>query len=135
MVKLLIIDDEKQVCETLRQFIDWESLGVGSVETAKNGLVALEYIDTFVPEIVLCDLKMPKMDGLTFAGYLREKLPECRLIFVSGYGDKDNLKSAIKLQAIRFVEKPIDMVELESAIKQAVQELLEVKAKKVQLRR
>jgi len=135
MFKLLIVDDEKQVRETLCQLIAWDALGVGPVETARNGMAALELLGDFKPDIVICDVRMPKMDGMTFAGHLRTLLPECRLIFISGYADKENMKSAIRLQAVNFVEKPIDLAEIEGAVRQAVAELRRLEAGRVQQRR
>lgn len=121
--RLMIVDDERQVRETLRAAIPWESLGVGGVEMARNGMDALERLSGWTPDIVLCDLRMPKMDGLTFAAHLRRLAPDCRIIFISGYADKESMKSAIRLQAIDFVEKPIDLDEIVEAIQKAVDEL------------
>ncbi len=135
MYRMLIVDDEKQVRETLRQLVPWEDLGFGRVETAKNGMIALERLSDFRPDVVLCDVRMPKMDGMTFAGHLRSLLPECRLIFISGFADKETMKSALRLQAVNFVEKPIDLGELEGAVRQAVAELKQLDAGKAQLRR
>ncbi len=135
MFKLLIVDDEKQVRETLCQFIAWDAFGVGPVETARNGMAALERLADFRPDIVICDVRMPKMDGMTFAGHLRTVLPECRLIFISGYADKESMKSAIRLQAVNFVEKPIDLAEIGDAVRQAVAELRHLEAGRAQQRR
>lgn len=135
MFKLMIVDDEKQVRETLQQHVAWESLGIGRVETARNGMAALERLADYRPDIVLCDIRMPKMDGMIFANHLRRILPDSRLIFISGYADKESLKAAIRLQAVNFIEKPIDMGELESAVRQAVTELRQMEAGKAQLRR
>lgn len=120
MYNLLIIDDEKQARETLSRMVPWESLGIGAVETARNGMDALDRLSSYRPDLVLCDVRMPKMDGMTFASHLHRILPNCRLLFISGYADKEVMKSAIRLQASNFIEKPIDMLELSSAVRDIV---------------
>ena len=129
-MKLLLVDDEAHVREGICARISWEKLGITELKTAKNGCVGLELSREFKPDIVLTDVRMPRMDGIEMAFAIREELPDCCIIFMSGYSDKEYLKSAITLKAISYVEKPMDLDELFDAIAKAVQLQEEMKQKK-----
>ncbi|MHA6529158.1 response regulator [Paenibacillus sp. BAC0078] len=120
-MKLLIVDDEERTREMLRKHINWEELGIYEVETARNGLVALELCRSFRPDIVLCDVRMPKMDGIEFAQRLRESDDSCKLLFLSGFSDKEYLMSAIRLHALDYIEKPINPDKVQKAVQAAVE--------------
>jgi len=98
----------------------WNRIGIDRVEDARNGVEALEKAEWLEPDIVLTDVSMPKMDGIQLATRLREKYPQCKIIFLSGYSDKEYLKSAIKLNALNYIEKPIDENELIATLSKAV---------------
>ncbi|WP_379155819.1 response regulator [Paenibacillus sp. sgz5001063] len=119
-MRLLIVDDETRTRDLLRSHIDWESIGIDEVRTAHNGLKALDYIQDWKPEIILCDVRMPKMDGIEFAHQYRLIAPQGKIIFLSGYSDKEYLKSAIHLRALTYIEKPVNPLEVRSAVKAAV---------------
>lgn len=120
MIKLIIVDDEKTTRESLKECIDWKSLRVDKVEIAKNGLAALENAQQIIPDIVITDARMPKMDGIKFATRVRELYPECKIIFISGYSDKEYLKSAIHLKAVSYIENPINIEDVEAAVLESV---------------
>lgn len=120
MFKLIIADDEKITRDGLEQYIPWKDYGITTVLTAKNGLVALELAKQVEPDIVVTDVRMPKMDGIQFAMQLRELYPECKIIFLSGYSDKEYLKSAIHLKAINYIEKPINFSEITQVVRDTV---------------
>jgi two-component system, response regulator YesN len=128
LLKALVIDDEDMTRNILLNFLPWLEMGVESVCEANNGVNALELVSTFVPDIVLCDVRMPKMDGIEFSTHLYELLPDCKIIFLSAYTDKEYLKSAIKLKAVSYIEKPIDLDEITEILKQAIAECLERKS-------
>lgn len=119
-MKLLLVDDENHVREGILSMIDWITVRVDKIEKAGNGKSGLETALEFEPDIILTDVRMPKMDGIEMAFAIRSHLPFCSIIFMSGYSDKEYLKSAIQLSAINYVEKPIDLEELTQAIKDAV---------------
>jgi YesN/AraC family two-component response regulator len=119
-MNLLIVDDERMTRESLAEHIDWESLGFDTVQTAANGLVALEICAVTTPDIILCDIMMPKMDGIAFCKKLRDDGVECGIIFLSGYPDKENLKKALRIQALDFLEKPLKIDEVIETVKQAI---------------
>ena len=120
-MKLLIVEDENRTRELLRNYIPWEELGIGEVDTARNGMHALEKASDWRPDIILCDVRMPKLNGIDFARQYREVDPHCKLIFLSGFSDKEYLKSAISLKALTYLEKPIKLGEVRAALESAVQ--------------
>jgi two-component system, response regulator YesN len=119
MIRLLIVDDEKTTRESLARYIPWGAMDVGPVHVARNGVEALALADREPPEILLTDVRMPKMDGLELAERIRVQAPGCKIIFLSGYADKEYLKRAIQLRAISYVEKPIDLDEVKEAVRSA----------------
>ncbi len=120
VVKLIIVDDEKTTRESLTEYIPWSNLNIDSVRTAKNGVEALSMADQDPPDILLTDVRMPKMDGLELAARVRIRFPSCKIVFLSGYADTEYLKKAIHLQAISYIEKPIDPEEVKEVMRTAV---------------
>ncbi|UJF34920.1 response regulator [Paenibacillus hexagrammi] len=119
-MKLLFIEDEKFTRDGIRKSIKWEKLGITELREAIDGLDAMTITEQFQPDIVLSDIRMPRMDGIEFAFQLRKKYPNCKIIFMSGYADKEYLKAAISLKAISYVEKPIDIDELDEALQHTI---------------
>lgn len=119
-MKILIVDDEALVRNGLKNSINWESLGISTVLLADDGVQAVRLAHQEQPAIILTDVRMPRMDGIEMATRLRQLLPDTRLIFMSGYSDKEYLKAAIHLKAVSYVEKPIDLREVEAAVAEAV---------------
>ena len=130
VLKLIIVDDEKTTREGLLEYIPWKELGIEVVEDAEDGVKALELAMRIQPDIILCDVRMPRMNGIELAARIKESLPECKIIFLSGYSDKEYLKSAIQLKAFSYVEKPIDMEEIKNTVQNAVSICMEEKGKK-----
>ena len=122
MINLLIVDDEIFTREGLLEMLPLNELGITETRQAFDGIDALNVASNFQPNILLTDVRMPRMNGIDLAFEIRKLYPECSIIFMSGYSDKEYLKSAISLKAITYVEKPIELDELEEAIKNAVLE-------------
>lgn len=123
-IRLLIVEDEKPIRNGLLRHVHWQELGVDRIEAAENATEALRLLaEEFTPDILLTDIRMPGMYGTKLAGIFRQKIPDCQIIFISGYSDKEYLHAAISLGAVDYVEKPIDISELEKVIRKAVAEL------------
>ncbi|NLJ90224.1 MAG: response regulator [Clostridiales bacterium] len=118
-MKLLIVDDEKLTREGLSGSINWKSLGIDHVYEADDGINGLNLVKKYKPDIILTDIRMPRMNGIELAQKAHEILPNSSLIFMSGYSDKEYLKAAIKLNAINYIEKPINPSEVRDTIKRA----------------
>jgi len=119
-MNLLIVEDERMTREGLVESLDWAQIGVSKVFSAENGEVGLFMAKRILPEIVLTDIRMPRMDGITMASRIREILPECRIIFLSAYSEIDYYKAAIDLKAIRYLDKPVEPEQLRAVITEAV---------------
>jgi len=122
MINLLIVDDEIFTREGLLEMLPLDELGINETRQAYDGIDALNVVKDFEPTILLTDVRMPRMNGIELAFEIRKLYPECSIIFMSGYSDKEYLKSAIALKAITYVEKPIELDELEDALKSAISE-------------
>lgn len=118
-MRLLIADDEDYAREGLIQSIPWEKYGIDEIMQARDGREALTISGWFRPDIVLTDIRMPKLNGLEFAERLVRQCPDSKLLFMSGYMEIEYLKKAISLDAVEFVEKPIELEKVEQAVKKA----------------
>lgn len=121
----MIVDDEFITRKGIIQQIDFKDYNIDKIEEADDGINALQLAQVFKPDIVISDIKMPKMDGITFAYELKKLLPNCRIILMSAYTELDYYRNAIKLNAISYIEKPIDLDEMKAAVKNAVNDLMQ----------
>ena len=119
-MKVLIVDDEKLTREGLRDKIDWTGLGFTDVRCADDGLHGLEIGRQFRPDVILTDVRMPKLNGIQMSEQIQQLCPESSIIIMSGYSDKEYLKAAIRLRAVSYVEKPISLDEITAALREAV---------------
>lgn len=125
MIKLLIVDDESATRNGLMRHVDWTGLGVDMVQTAGSAQEGIQISQYFYPDIVLSDIRMRGMTGVEMCSILHEKFPDCQMIFISGYSDKEYYKAAIKIGVVSYIEKPIHIQELQEAISNAIQIILE----------
>ena len=123
----MIVEDERITREGLLESLDWPQVGVTKVLSAENGETGLHMAKRVLPDIVLTDIRMPRMDGITMATHIREILPECRIIFLSAYSEIDYYKAAIDLKAIRYLDKPIESERLRAVISEAVDECMQLR--------
>jgi len=123
MIYILIVDDETPS----RKQIKNELLRLGYQEEqlveATNGNEALKLASKTRFDILLTDISMPKMLGTDLAQSILRDYPKCKLIFFSGYSDKEYLRAAIKMNVIDYLEKPVDFGELTAAVKKAEAEI------------
>ncbi len=119
-MRLLIVEDEFYTRQGIVDNLDLAGLGIDEIRQADDGLHALEEAASFTPDIVLTDVRMPRMDGVALARELRKLHPDCRIVFMSGYADREYLKAAIELKAVDFVDKPFRSKDLRRALCAAV---------------
>lgn len=120
MIKLLIVDDERTIRNGLARHMDWEKLGIGMVESAGSAEEAFAQCEKIRPDILLSDIRMRGMGGVEMCTQIHAQYPECQIIFVSGYADKEYLKAAISLGAVDYIEKPVRPELLAAAVKKAL---------------
>lgn len=125
MLKLLIVEDETATRNGLINHLDWIGMGISELSAAKDGLEGLSEAKRFRPDIVICDIRMPGISGIDLTNSVVELLPQCQIIFISGYSDKEYLKAAIRYGVIRYIEKPLDLDELREAVVLAVKKCME----------
>jgi two-component system response regulator YesN len=123
MYKLLIVEDEKWEREGLVEFIDWTELGISIVGTASNGSTGLRLAKETRPDMILTDIRMPIMDGMELARNIRQFLPDCRIIIITGYDDFEYAKEAIDLGVYDFILKPVQKQQLTDVIKRTVKSI------------
>ncbi|MFY8019696.1 MAG: sigma-54-dependent transcriptional regulator [Bacteroidia bacterium] len=117
MAKILIIDDEKAIRNTLREILEYESY---QVDEASNGEEGLNKIENEEYDVVLCDVKMPKMDGMTVLEKSREIDEDLPFIMISGHGNVEMAVEATKKGAFDFIVKPPDLNKLLITLRNAV---------------
>lgn len=152
-MKVLIADDERHIRNGLKANIDWDALGIDIVLTAEDGETAWKICLKERPEILISDIRMPGMDGLSLA----ERAVECRgtkkVILLSGYSEFEYAKKAISIGVMDYLLKPVNLGEMSRLLAKSVEEiraeerqrqlvrqgeireLLEGKGKEVSLRR
>ncbi len=111
-MKLLVVDDEPIVRYGIRTSVAWEKYGVEWVGEAENGRTALQKAAQLQPDIVLCDIRMPEMDGIALIHALRGVLPAARVILLTGYADQEYLMEAIRCNVSDYLLKPAGMEQL-----------------------
>lgn len=127
MIKVLIVDDEFYSREGMKRTIPWQDFGCKICGECENAIEALELCKSLNPDIVITDIRMPGMDGLAMCKEIKAFLPKCKFIIITGYDDFQYARTAVKMQALDFLLKPIDETELIDAIKKAKSEILEDK--------
>lgn len=117
---LLLVEDESYTREGIIKSMNWTQLGIKQVYTAGDGVEGIDFAHKYLPNIVLADIRMPRMNGVDMAKEIRQILPNCALIFMSGYSDQEYFKSAIHLSALDYVNKPLDLDELHIVLTKAI---------------
>jgi two-component system response regulator YesN len=108
MAQVLLVDDNQRALEGLRRHIPWQTAGCTCVGVAADGVEALERVALLHPDVVITDVRMPRMDGLELCRQLAHQLPGARLIVLSAYDDFAYAQRAIEYGAVGYVLKPVD---------------------------
>ena len=124
MVKILVIDDERSIRNTLKDILGFEGY---AIDVAEQGSLGLEMVKSTDYDIILCDIKMPEMDGIEVLEKILELKPETTVVMISGHGNIDTAVEAIKKGAFDFIVKPLDLNRLLITIRNAGDKSLLVK--------
>src|SRR3982750_303400 len=106
MPTILIIDDEKAIRKTLSEILSFEGY---KIDEASDGEEGLKRFKDKTYDVVLCDIKMPKMDGMEFLEKSRQANPDVPLIMISGHGTIETAVEAVKKGAFDYISKPPDL--------------------------
>ena len=112
LYRILLVDDEEEVRKAIIRNIEWEKLGFQMAQDAENGEDALEKIEQLKPDVIMTDIRMPYMDGLTLTKRIRQKYPSMKILIFSGYDDFEYAQQAIKLNVTEYILKPVNVEEL-----------------------
>lgn len=119
MLKVMLVDNEAAIRKGLAHGIRWENLGCTVAAQAEDGEDALARIPQVLPDIVISDIRMPGMDGLTLAEELHRRWPHIKTIILTGFPDFSYAQKAIAYQVVDFVLKPTSVEQLTAAIERA----------------
>jgi two-component system response regulator YesN len=130
MYAMLVADDEPWIRERIISSIDWAGVGVIVVGEAADGEEALRLCRKLDPDIVITDIRMPGINGLDFIKALRESGISTKIIIISGYGEFEYARQAIKLGASDYILKPVENNELVLVVNKCIRELEQEARKK-----
>ena len=119
MAKILVIEDEAAIRRVLIKILSEES-DKYEVDEAENGLVGIEKIRKEDYDLVLCDIKMPKMDGVEVLEAAKKIKPEIPMVMISGHGDLDTAVNTMRLGAFDYISKPPDLNRLLNTVRNAL---------------
>ena len=155
MLKMIVVDDSELTRRGICESVNWEMMDIQIVGEASDGLEAMVLIHDTDPDIIICDIRMPKLDrdaaeaalareryemvvldielgrernaGIALINEVLPSHPSLQVIFFSGYSDKEYLKNAIKLSAVDYLYKPLQLHELIGAVEKAKKKCLNKK--------
>lgn len=119
MYKVIIIDDEQWIRFLIKDLIPWDTLGLRFCGEADNGIKGLELFKKTSPEIILLDIRMPGLDGISLLKQIKEVNLEACVILISGYRDFEYARSALNYEAFNYLLKPVNEDDLVSILKAA----------------
>ena len=119
MSKILIVEDEAAIRRVLKKIISEEN-DTYQVEEAEDGLEGIELIKNNDYDLVLCDIKMPKMDGVEVLEKAKKIKPETPIVMISGHGDIDTAVNTMRLGAFDYISKPPDLNRLLNTVRNAL---------------
>lgn len=123
MFGLLLVDDEYEIRSGMSSYFPWETHGFEIVASCDNGIEALSVIDKHPVDVVLCDIKMPRMNGLELARVLRDRNWPGEIILLSAHKDFDFAQQAIELGVKRYLVKPVGYDDLHRVLSSLSSEL------------
>ena len=118
MLKVFLVEDETVIREGLRDRIPWEQYGYRFVGEAADGEVALPLIRKTRPDVLITDIKMPFMDGLSLSRIVREEFPKTKILIISGYDDFEYAREAISIGVDQYILKPVTRMSLRKVLQE-----------------
>lgn len=128
MYKILLVDDEEFVLngmtKLLRTLPESYDLPISEIRTAQNGLEALDIMDSYVPNVIFTDIKMPEMDGIELIERMTAKSADCKIVILSGYDNFEYAQKAIANNIRAYLLKPVTRRDLVNALEKVFEELV-----------
>jgi two-component system response regulator YesN len=123
VIKILIVEDESWVRKGIIKMIKWSELNVELAGEAENGDEARRLVSEVKPDLIITDMKMPKVSGADFIRQLEELHPECEIIVLSGFSDFEYMKQAISSGVYEYLLKPVDEKELNFVLQKVLNQI------------
>ncbi|MGP4042503.1 response regulator transcription factor [Gracilibacillus sp. D59] len=117
MLKVIIVDDERRTRQGIVTLVDWKRFGFEVVDTASDGFIAIEKYKQHSPDLIIIDIKMPKMSGIETIKTIREQDQVVKFLILSGYAEFQYAKQAIQYHVEGYLLKPLEEEELISYLK------------------
>lgn len=112
MKKVLLVDDEIVIRENIRNCVDWEGEGFIYCGDASDGELALPMIEQWKPDILITDIKMPFLDGLELSRIVRTRMPDMKIVILSGHDEFEYARAAMRIGVTEYCLKPVSSSEL-----------------------
>ncbi len=125
MLKVFLVEDEVVVREGIKNNIDWAAHGYEFCGEASDGELAFPMIKKLQPDILITDIKMPFMDGITLSKMVKKEFPSIEIIILSGYEEFEYAKEGIKIGVAQYLSKPISGAELLKEVDGVAQQILQ----------
>ncbi|GAA0133221.1 hypothetical protein YSY43_00610 [Paenibacillus sp. YSY-4.3] len=135
MKKVFLVDDEILIRETIRDCVHWEQEGFLYCGDASDGEVALPLIEKLHPDILITDIKMPFMNGLELCALVRQRMPDIKIIILSGHGEFEYARSALSIGIEEYCLKPISSADLTSLLRSVSRKIDKERGEQAQLER
>ena len=132
MYSIMIVEDEYLVRQGIASLVNYEQFGMQVIAQAENGREAWQKFQENPADILLTDINMPQMNGLELAKLVRDQVPTCHIVFLTGYDDFDYARTAIKLGADDYLLKPFSKDDVEEMLAK-LQTKLNKERKKAQI--
>lgn len=116
MLKVFLVEDESVIRDGLRDNIPWQQYGFQFVGEAADGEMALPLIRKTRPDVLITDIKMPFMDGLSLSRIVSKEFPKTKIVIISGYDDFEYARQAIEVGVDQFLLKPITRLMLKKTL-------------------
>jgi len=120
VTRLLVVDDEPEICDFLKSFFEDRDF---DVQTALSGERALELVETFKPQVMLLDIKMGSVDGISVLRKVKEKNPKTKVIMVTALETTEKIEEAMRLGADNYITKPLSLEYLENDVREKIASL------------
>ena len=123
MPRVFLVEDESTIRSTLRDTVPWSQLGYEFVGEATDGEMALPLIGTTHPDVLITDIKMPFMDGLSLSKLVLKEFPNTKIIIISGYDDFEYARQAIEIGVEQYLLKPITKANLMNVLREVKEKI------------
>lgn len=124
-MKVLLVDDESYMTEYLKKLVDWKSYGFEEVLTASGGSIARDLIEQKKPELLVTDIRMPRVSGLDLVKYIDEKNYPTKTIILSGYSEFEYAQQALRYGVTEYLVKPILKKDFQISLEHVMEKFFE----------